>query len=199
MKKFLLAILSIALFAGSAFAGVSEPSINAEKKGLGGRKQWEQAATIVLVRNSNSGLNSTSIVSGDAVVWDLVSDDAVSVTLTTTSADGAFAGIAVTSIQSSDATTGTSAADDAGLRNWGYILVHGKVMAKVSLGGANSNSAGDLVITSTDSGAVTTAPGTSGLAANMGSLRAIVRGKGGVFFDAADASATLAEVFIEKE
>lgn len=201
MKKLILILLTFGMLSGTAFAGPPETDILSEKKGLGGRRQGDQAAVIVLVRNSGASASSTAlnIVSADAVVYDTNSDDGVSVRLTTTSADGALAGIAVTAITSSDATSGTSAFDDNGRRNWGYILVHGRCLAKTSAGGTNGNNIGDAFITSVDSGAITTFALLNSDAGGVNSALKTSTATGGFFYDAAVAGATFAEVQVDLE
>jgi hypothetical protein len=201
-KSLTLGLLSLVLFAGNAlaFTNPPEPSIIAEKKGVSGRKMGEQAAVIMLVRSSHSTPNSVTINSGDAVVYDTNSDDGVSIRHTTTSADPAFCGIAVTAILSSDATSGNNAYDDWGRRNWGFVLVHGKTFANLTAGGGNGAAVGAPLITSGDAGAVTTT--VSVVSNGVGSVaEAIARSKGGFFYDslASDATTTVAEVQIDKE
>lgn len=160
-------------------------------RGEGGRVS-DTVRLVKLVRNSNAGPSTASVSSRDAVIYDVTSDDGVSITLTTTSADGAFAGIACTSIPSSDATAGNSAGDDEGRRNWGWIVVHGKADAKVTAGGTNGAGVKQVFITSTDSGAIT-GPNTADA---IGSGKVYSAG-GGFFFDAADTTSTSVEVFVE--
>lgn len=202
MKKLIFSLLSFVVISSQAFAFTNppEPTVIAEKKGVSGRKQGDQAAVVVLVRNSHSAPSTATINSGDAVVWDTNSDDGVTVRHTTTSADGAFAGIAVTAILSSDATSGTSAQDDAGLRNWGYILVHGKTHANVTAGGTNGQAIGGAMITSTDAGKVTSIEQIT--TNDPTGLRPYVRAignRGGFFYDAADTSSTSVEVQVTLE
>ena len=76
--------------------------------------------------------------SSDAVLWDLVSDDGVSVNypsrLGISTSSDAIAGILVTSIPSAEGIN--SASNDLGRRNWGYIQIYGKCYASFdALGG----------------------------------------------------------------
>ena len=201
LKVIALSLLSVFVLGGVAFA-VNQPNDPGIKKHLTGTDQATPSKVYKMVRLSNSGLDSASRVSGDAVVYDTNSDDGVTVRTTTTSADGSFAGILVTALQSSDAVTGTSAADDIGRRNWGFIQVHGPCVATVGAGGTNNHSVGDFFITSTDAGAITTIQNRAGAGALVivreGGLREVAS-KGGFFFDAAVAADTQAEVMVEKE
>lgn len=150
----LIAVVSFGL-SGTAFAGIPQPDSTefpAEIKGPVGKKQWQAGRVIKLVRFSDADPNDTSIASGDAVVYDTNSADGITVRLTTTSGDAAFAGIAITTIETSDAVTGTSAMDDVGRRNWGYIVVHGVALANVD--GAGGLAAGNPIMASADAGEV---------------------------------------------
>jgi len=203
IKKLALLLLIGVMVSGTSFAAFINPSestIDAEKKGLSGRKMGDQAAVVLLVRNSGSSTTALSITANDVVVYDTNSDDGVSVRLTTTSADGAIAGIAVSTFQSSDASTGTTASDDYGRRNWGYILVHGKTNAKTSAGGTNGNLIGDLMITSKDSGAVTFMESvTTNDVVSVLRVGRNVAASGGFFYDAADGTSTSYEVQVDLE
>lgn len=160
-----------------------------------GARQGSAVRVLKLVRYDESGQNGTGVSSGDALVLSLLSDDGVTVDRSAASHDQAFVGIAAMTIQTSDATTGTSAYDDVGRRNWGWMIVHGPANAKVSAGGTNGHSAGTPFVTSTDAAAVT------GLQTVNVALTADVIGQststGGIFLDAASASATDAEVYVE--
>lgn len=200
LKSLVLSLVAVIALAGVSY-GYDNPTLDTYqiKKNAGGRAS-SSTRIVKLVRNSEQGQNSVAIASGDVVVYDTNSDDGVTVRLTTTSADGAIAGIAVTSIPTSD-TVQNSAADGDGMRNWGWIIVHGKANAKVGAGGANGNAIGDVVITSTDSGAVTTfrdLANPTAVATAAGVNRAVT-GRGGFFLDAADASSTTSEVFVNLE
>lgn len=162
-----------------------------------------QVTTLKWVRHSSQGPNIAGIASGDVVVYDTVSDDGISVRLTTTSADGAIAGIAVTAIPSSDNATGSTgtAFDDYGRRNWGWILVHGRIIAKTSAGGTNGNSIGDAFITSTDSGAITSLISfdTSTVAQNLNRAAKASQASGGFFYDTSDGTSTTYDVQVNLE
>jgi hypothetical protein len=162
-------------------------------------KQGNPVRVLKMVRLADNRDIGVSVVSGDALVYSLVSDDGVSVALTTTSADGALAGIAATAILTSDSLNTNSARDDAGRRNWGWIVVHGPADANVSAGGTNGNSAGDLFITSTDSGKITALQTGAASTAVTVALLDDVKGAGGFFMDAASGSATKTKVFVEQE
>ena len=167
-----------------------------------GGKQSDSVRVIKLVRLSTVNPNGTSVVSGDVLVYDTVSDDGVSVRLTTTSADGAIAGIACTAIATSD-NVGTinSAADHVGGNNWGYIVVHGPANAKVSSGHAANFAVGDRFITSGDSGAIGEPQTIQGAVtlANLNEAAVTAQKTGGFTFDAGTVGDTSIEVFVNLE
>lgn len=144
-----------------------------------------------LVRFTSADAGSPSIASGDVVVYDTNSADGVSVRLTTSSADPAIAGIAVTAIQSADGGS-TSAFDDIGHKNWGWICVHGPAL--VNQGGVNGASVGNIFITSSDPTRVTTVPT---LNASTGANGA--GSKGGFYLVVGTAGSTSSKVFVELE
>lgn len=196
IKILAISLAAVFMSFGVAFA-TDQPTTIGEIKRVTGARQAEPTRTFKLVRYSAQNL--PAIAAGDAVVYDTISDDGVTVRLTTTSADGAIAGIAVTAIQTCDNANNTTASDDEGKRNWGYIQVHGPVSAKVSAGGTNGNAVGDFFITSGDSGAVTTIQNRgSALAASANGLREVAA-NGGFFLDAADGTSTTSDVFLTLE
>lgn len=194
MNKFFALFLGALLLSGVAFAA-QEPTLSGwENKSRYAQQAGEGTQTTVLklVRNSMAGSSVAGISSGDVVIYDTVSDDGISVRTTTTSADGAIAGIAVTSIPSSDNLSGTSAAADAGHRNFGYIIVHGKATANVTAGGTNNNAVGDGFVTSTDAGKITMNDLTTAALSRRSP-------KGGFFYDGADTTSTSVDVQVNLE
>lgn len=200
MKK--LKLLSLALVAvmlvgvTPAFAG--GPYNIGEIKGTP-RKQGEPVRTYKLVRFSTRGPNIASLASNDVVIYDLASDDSVSVRTNTASAEAAVAGIVDMTILTPDSAS-TSAFDDAGKRNWGYIIVHGPAKAKVTAGGTNGNVAGQGWITSRDAGAITGLETvTSSDATSMTNQNKVAIAAGGFFYATADSSSTSVPVFVRLE
>lgn len=203
MRKLILALSLLTFsFGGVAFA-VDLPSNPGMVKRITGATQGTPTRVYKLVRFASNVLGGSvqTISAGEAVVYDTISDDGITIRRTTTSADGAFAGIAVTSIVSNDNRTGTSADDDAGNENWGYIIVHGPTTALVTgsgINGANNASVGDPVITSSDSGAVTTFVGTTSLGSGGNEAKRFGN-KGGFFMDAPTDQSNTIDVFINLE
>lgn len=199
MKKNLFLLLSaFVLVGGIAYAYPDDPTYQSwTNKSDKVVRQGTAVRELKMVRFVSQAQNGPNVASGDALVYSVVSDDGVSVALTTTSVDGAFAGIAATAILTSDVTGSASAQDDAGRRNWGWIVVHGPAVAKISANhaGTNAHSAGDAFLTSSDSGAI------NGLnTVSQGDTNLIARrlsGVGGFFFNAGDASSTTTDVMVE--
>ena len=206
MKK-LFIVLSFLAFIGSGVANaLPEPTYsgwdNKSKfaQQVAGKGGTQQTVTLKWVRYSNQAQDGASIVSGDAVVYDTISDDGVSVGRSSASADGAFAGIAVVTIQTAD-NAQNSAFEGVGRRNWGWIIVHGKTSANTSAAGSASCSVGDGFITSSDAGQITcyqTAPTVylNGAYTNTTARRDAI---GGFVFDAPAVGDTSIDVFVEKE
>lgn len=208
MKKFKFIIISlIAMFAvcGNSFAVmINTPTKVGIVKRQDGTAQQESVVVYKLVRYPTFNATNTapSLVSGDAVVYDTVSADGISVRTTTTSADGAFAGIVMATILSPDGVAGSTAESDAGRRNWGYIAVNGgPVYANITAGGANVPAIGDVVITSTDAGKVSTSAfNTTTVSMSAVEVNRLVRGAGGFFYEApASGSATTIKVYLKNE
>src|SRR3990167_522404 len=137
-----------------AFA-INEPSFGAWENKNRASGDNHPVRVLKMVRFPIQSNNTASLVSGDAVVYSVASDDAVTVLETTTSADATFAGIVCVEIPTADSTS-TSFRDHRGGRNWGWIVVHGPANASVTAGGTKVHSAGGPLITSTDTGVVTT-------------------------------------------
>ena len=205
--RLFIALTLGALVSVPAFA-IDDPSYrNVIKLQTVGQTQGEAVRVIKLVRYVSSDDNATSLVSGDAVSYSLLaaSDDGVSVARVITTADGAFAGIVCMTIQTGD-STGTSAYDDVGRRNWGWVTVNGYAIASSGAGGTNNHAAGDPFYTSRTEGGVATLESVSVsgdnaavATANANYLRQWKASSnvGGFFMDAADGSATTWEVYVE--
>lgn len=194
IKSFLILSI-ITLFASPAFCLDDTKIGNVIKLNGVGARQGEAVRLLKLVRFVDGTEDTASLASGDAVSYSLVSDDGVSVIESTSSADGAFAGISAMTIQTADGDA-TTAYDDTGRRNWGWIIVHGPANANLTAAGSNGAAAGDGFITSNDDGVVTAIEGGTGTLSRADALR-IVAGSGGFFMDAPGTSDTSVEVFVE--
>ena len=187
--KFLSILFAIGLLTSTAYA-TNYPSIEQyELKGPKGGRSGQPTITLKLVRWGNGGPNTASLASGDVVVYDTNSDDGVTVDTTASSHDARVAGVLVTTIQTADINS-TSAFDDEGHRNYGYVIVHGPAWADA--GGDNGATVGQAWITSKDTTKLTTWEST----VTAGEVAQAVIG--GFFMDTATDSSTQ-QVFVELE
>lgn len=204
MKKVIIALfLGLALSVSSYAATPSEPTNPGIIERITGSTQDNPTRVYILVRyaSRDGGVgtnNAPTLAAGSAVIWDLISDDGVTIKTTTTSGDPAFAGIVTTAILSAETANTSFASDDNGKRNWGYIQTYGPVTAKVVAGGTNANAAGNFFITSRDEGAITTAETAIGTASTDILNAARISGsRGGIFYNAGDGTSTTATVFVK--
>lgn len=184
----LISLLVAGLFVAPVAFAYDAPTVSGwtnKSQQSGSNRQNTPARVIKQIRNPRSGANVAGMASGDAVIYDTISDDGVTVNYTTTSCDQRFAGIIVTTTPTSDNTAGvTSAFDDLGLKNWGWMLTDGIITA--SNGGTNGTSAtsGGIFVTSSDSGKITGIAATNEPGANYAS-------KGGFFMDTPTTNASV--------
>ncbi len=126
-KLFALSLVAF-LVAGTCYAaGPTGPGSPGDILGQA-KYQFEAHKIFRLVHVSPGNNDADGIAAGSVVVWDDVLDDGVSVETTTTSGDGAVAGVLVTTVVSNDpdASANTLASDDAGLAaNWGWLQTYG--------------------------------------------------------------------------
>ena len=199
--KFSLAILfasALFLIPGLGYA-IDEPSIAAWENKSRATGDSQPVRVLKMVRNQARGQDTATLASGDAVSYSTVSDDGITIGVSTVSGDAAFAGILATAIPTADSDS-VRFQDDRGRRNWGWSIVHGPANAAVTAGGTNGHSAGDLLITSEDDGKVTTLELRNGATlVSTAEMRKVVGGRGGFFFDAVTAANTREEVFVELE
>ena len=133
MKKLsILLVFALLLSCGVAlaFTEASDPGL----KETGSETIAQGVRIYRIVRNPITNTTSTaaSMASSEVVIWDLVSDDGVTVNYTTnvgiSVSNDAVAGVVVGSIPTADATSPVA---DLGKGNWGYIQIYGKALAKV--------------------------------------------------------------------
>lgn len=203
MRKLLFSIVALIAavgFVGSAFAYDAPTYSEWTNLNRNNSRQGNAVRELKLVRYASREPSVDPISNGSAVVYDTVSDDGITIDVTTTSSDGAFAGIvaAGVSIPTADAAASSSASDDAGKRNWGYIVVHGPASARIQVGGANAPAVGDAFITSSDGIGVTTATGAESTLTAIG-VKRLIRGKGGFFMDTDDGTSSSIDVFVMAE
>ena len=199
MRKLILALFTLCVVCSAGNSYAAEPTYETwTDKSVHTNKQGTPVRVLKRVRFASRDANAVGIVSGDAVIYDTVSDDGVTIAFTTTSKDGAFAGIAVTTIQTADSAS-ANAQEDAGKRNWGWIIVHGPANANVTASGTNANAVGNPLITSRDQGKVTTLEAPRGAGAASLDTAFAASNSGGFFYDAADGSSTTVDVFVNLE
>lgn len=152
---------------------------------------------------TNAIATNGNVISTDrVVVWDSVSDDGVTVNLSTTSYDALVAGVTLDEIPGS--SRDNSAANDLGYNNWGRILVYGRhatVSWDQSTVDGGSFTVGSKVAVSTKLGGTAGifAPNTSpdGTAAGYRST-AISYDSFGVLLDAPAAGDKTADIFVNR-
>lgn len=199
MRK-IIAILGLLFITVPALATEIPPSPdfdNVVKLRNQGTSADATVRVVKLVRFGAQGDSVESISVGEALVYSSISDDGVTIARSTTSGDGAFAGIAATIIQTADNTASNSAGDDNGRRNWGWIIIHGKANALAKAGGTNGHSIGDPFITSSDSGRVTSPELRASTSAIQAPSARAYANRGGFFLDAGDGTSLTYEVIVE--
>lgn len=128
MKKIISIMLFVALFVGVgvAFAGIDDGDKIHTKLSSNGMAS-DPIRIYQIVRFPAWGNSKLSASAGDVVLWDLVSDDGVTINyshhLGVTASSDAVAGVVIGTIQTAD-SAGT-VTTDVGKRNWGYIQVYG--------------------------------------------------------------------------
>lgn len=127
---------------------------------------------------------ATTLAKDSIVIWDLSSDDGVTVTTTTTSSDSAVAGIIVTQALTPD-TDGNTAVQDRGKVNWTWLQTYGLSQVDNLL---ILSAAGHAMGTSTTAGEANPHLG------NSTNPRA--QGMAGFFYDASAAAQTDVECFL---
>ena len=198
MKKILLVLALASAFVAPAFA-IDQPGFQdyTIKKGVGAR-YGDANREVKIVRNGEQAQNGASLVSGDLVIWDSLSDDGVTVSASSTSADGRIAGIIATTIPTADSVQ-NSAQEGAGRRNWGYMVVSGPMVVDIN-NGANGATAGDPFITSGDDTVATTiinrAGGGGTAFVKEPGLREVAA-SGGFFLDTFTEGDTSIEVYVQ--
>jgi hypothetical protein len=187
LNKIVVLFVAILLMAGLAIAATPGRDISPGRGDIAGnlgRYDSDAQKTFRLVRYvpASGSANSATLSADSLVIWDLVSDDGVTVTTTTTSASGAVAGIIVNAALT-PATLGNTAKVDEGGRNWTWLQTYG--LANVTFGD-------DAVIAA---GASFGTDNAAGLASGFIGTAAVGRPAGFVY-DAVTASASDVQVFV---
>lgn len=186
MKRILSLFVAFLLIAGSAHAQAGfrrDPGVGDI---LGQKKVQSDAHKIFrMVRYDPVTYDGATTLAADSiVVWDLTSDDGITVTTTTTSCDSSVAGIIVQQALTPDAD-GRTAAQDRGHSNWTWLQTYGISQADNTL---IVDFTGQAFGTSTTAGEVDTCTASASDPARVGIA--------GFFYDSAAAAATDTEVFL---
>lgn len=188
-KRIFLFTIAALLIAGQVFAATPGYRQNPGTGDILGQGKYQQDAHKIfrMVRYVPVTYSGAATLAADSIViWNLTSDDGVTVTTTTTSSDSAVAGILVTQALTPD-TDGNTAAQDVGQGNWTWLQTYGLAQADV-VGSVITTTAGDAMGTSTTAGEVVQ---------HVGSIdNPREQGVAGFFFDASAADAANVEVFI---
>jgi hypothetical protein len=145
MKKIFSVVLVALFLVGLASMGYSE-SYEAKNAVIlapfGGPEGISPATEIVRVRYGRMCTDpqtDETIASGDVLIWDCNSSDGITISRSISDVPtGGFAGVAVTTIQTSDSVT-VRGSD----RSWGYMLIRGYGLAKIDT--SESTTGGELV------------------------------------------------------
>lgn len=162
MKK-LLVLLLIALFVIGAvtisFAvNPAGPGYAGDTMGMAtGRYVSDPQRTFRLVRNGPNGntvLTSAALTAGNLVIWDtsIYAADGVSVCKSAVTGDSKVAGIVITAMTTEDGTTTSiygahgvsTATEDVGKANWGWLQTYGKSAVRATAVAAATSSRGSL-------------------------------------------------------
>lgn len=201
-KKFMwvLSIFIVAVFASSLVLAATPA--HRQSPGTGeimgqGKAASDAHKTFRLVRYvPPSGNNDSITLTADSiVVWDVLSDDGVTVTTTTKSGDNAVAGIMVIATLTPQlGTLGNSASADLKNVNWGWLQTYGPATALLAPGAVGSLGSAGLAF---------------GTAVNRGRVSAFIQSttlgaslkEAGFIYDAASSNteATEIEVFLRLE
>jgi len=190
IRKIFSLVLVALLVAGVALAATPgfrlSPGIGENKTHAQGGQQSDPGKTFRIVRYvpADGDGDSTTLVTESLMVWDVISDDGVTVTTSTTSYISTVAGIIVQAALTPE-TLGNTAVEDRGKRNWTWLQTHGLAQVRV---GNGSVAVSEAMGTSVNAGEA----GTFLASASDGTLN----GNAGFFYDAANADADDVEVFI---
>ena len=129
MKKLIYGFLiaSMLFGGGVAFAYDDGTVINTKEESGGYASDPVRVYQLVRYPETSAGDSNinNALSTGDVVVWDCVSDDGVTVNvLLASNSQDAVAGVVVSANISTDQIA-TSASEDVGRRNWGYIQTYG--------------------------------------------------------------------------
>lgn len=162
MKKlFLFVLLAALLLPGVALATYNEGSAVHRIESSGGSAA-DPVRMYMLVRNPNNGQNDRSMTADDVVIWDILTDDGVTVNYQSklnmdVISRECVAGVVVGTIPTTD--NANAAASQVGLSNWGYIQTYGLGTCKMTGNQLGNWVSGDaLIMSNVEPYATTEAP-----------------------------------------
>lgn len=161
MRKAYIFALALLLVGGNVMAAYDEgTAINNKEQSKGSAA--DPVRVYRLVRYPEVAPNVPSISAGEVLIWDMNSDDGVTVNRLAYPTNGATGMVAFTGVGSTDSVAGiavaeiltadvaVSASSNIGARNWGYVQTYGPaatamVQATTTAGGAiaANDTAGD--------------------------------------------------------
>lgn len=138
MRKIIVLALTLAIVGFVSVAGyaatntLDDSGINVIYKHPVGADLAKPTVEVRVVRYGlchGAGKIDATLQSGDVVVWDINSDDGVTITACTVSCDAQVAGVLVGPIMTDD-SNGMESSPNFN-RNWGYMAVRGRVLANL--------------------------------------------------------------------
>ena len=153
--------------------------------------RWMPLSAAVVKTNLS---NWPPLTADSIVIWDLVSDDGITVTVTTTSYDSAVAGVipvAILGPLTTDTDIGATLTTDTGKRNWGWLQTYGKTNVTMMAAGS-VGTAGYAMATSSEPGRANIFTYT----VDSVEINASYQGNAGFFYDTGAAAATV-EAFLK--
>jgi hypothetical protein len=143
MKKLFIVALIALFVAGAIGVGYAVnpagPGASGDVMGMQGRYAGDAHRTFRLVRlgaaSTTTWVSQSALTAGQLVIWDTTANpygaDGVTVTTTTTSQDSRIAGMIITAVPTPDANqlqgemVVTTASEDVGRPNWGWLQTYG--------------------------------------------------------------------------
>lgn len=127
MKKYIIAVIALLVLAtGSLAHAYSEGSASPSAKRETGAPGYVPYKEVQLVRFAENAPSSVGLSAGDVVLWNVVSDDGVTVQLFASGMSvDAVAGVVVSPTIGTCETVGTTPGIDYGRRNWGFMQTRG--------------------------------------------------------------------------
>jgi len=189
MKKVISLILVALVFSVSAFAATPGDRTSPGVGDVWGQKKFpsdphRSFRKVRYVPASGTSVSAT-LTNDSIVVWDVVSDDGVTVTTTTTSPDSAVAGIIKNKALTPEAL-GRTARQDEGKRNWTWLQTYGLAEVRV-------NATNNVVVNAAMGTSATAGEADHFLPSTSDSTK---QGKAGFFLDSASAAANDVECFL---